>query len=153
MSLGYTTDENGHEYMATTHIATRIRQLDVDLQLSVNCDLSYPLNSPHNQGFHVKVVDQSDGLIAEFNLNSAETEQQVIEAVKARFEISDHYQVIAPKNAQTGDTFAFNHHEIYNRTAIDNKAYADWDDDLEEIDDHAEQVADVTLNDQLRWQI
>jgi hypothetical protein len=52
-------------------------------------------------------------------------------------------------DAVAGESFPYGS-RVYSRTAISNKSYADWGDDLEELDDHADSVVPVFLNDQLR---
>lgn len=150
MKLGYKIDENGRECLSTSVISTRIRQLEVDLYVDVNKDLSYPLSSPHNKGYHVKVVGKREAFRTEFNVIDVTTEEEMIAAVNQRFDSEDEYVRIG--NGKSGETFDFET-KVYNKTAIQNKTYADWDDDLEDLEDNAEQVLPVFLNDHLRWEV
>lgn len=150
MKLGYKIDENGKECLSTSIISTRIRELDVDLYINVNRDLSYPLSSPHNQGYHVKVVGKREAFRTEFNLNDVNTEEQLVAAINDKFNSQDEFVRIG--NGKSGETFDYET-KVYNKTAIDKKAYADWDDDLEDLEDNADQVISVFLNDHLRWEV
>jgi hypothetical protein len=150
MPLGYKTDENGKECLSTSIIDTRIKALDVELYVNVNKDLSYPLSSPHNNGFHVKVIGKTEAFRTEFNINKVATEEALIDAVSQFFFYPDQYVKIG--TAQPFETFAFET-EIYNRTKIDNKSYSSWDEDLEDLEDNANNVVGVFLNDHLRWEV
>jgi len=54
--------------------------------------------------------------------------------------------------AQAGETFSYQS-QVYNQTAIDNKSYDCWDEDAEDLEDSADEVVSVFLNDQLRWEV
>lgn len=150
MKLGYKLDESGRECLSTSIISTRIRDLDVDLYINVNRDLSYPLSSPHNQGYHVKVIGQSEAFRTEFNINNVATEDEMVSAINDKFSPADDFVRIG--NAKSGETYDFET-KVYNRTAIEKKSYADWDDDLEDLEDNAENLVSVFLNNHLRWEV
>ena len=138
--LGYKTDENGHDIIATTITSTRIKELDVKLFVSVNHDVSYPLQSSHNKGFHVLVKGEDNQLITDFNVDNIETELELIEAAKKYFSSEDQFVMITP--ASSGETFPFEE-EVYNQTAINNKSYASYADDLEELEENIDHTVNV----------
>ncbi len=150
MKLGYKIDDNGNECLSASVISTRIRELDVELYITVNKDLSYPLSSPHNNGYHVKVVGKREAFRTEFNIDEVADEQAMIAAVNDKFNLTDEYLKIG--SAKPGETFDFGT-KVYNKTAIDQKSYGDWDDDLEDLEDNADKVVPVFLNDHLRWEV
>ncbi len=153
MRPGHQTDSKGNEPINAVHpsvISAHLRALDVELIVKANKDLSYPLSSPHNNGLHVIVQDKKAAVITQFNTADVESETELIAAVNDFFNSNDQYVMIT--SASVGDTFAYNT-TVYNQTAIDNKSYDCWDEDLETLEDHADQVVSVTLNDELRWQV
>lgn len=150
MKLGYTKDHNGNEVSGTTIIPAHIRALDVALFVHRNRDISYPLQSPHNKGFHVDIQQQGGESITEFNVNGVSNESELIDAVNQHFDNPDTFVMIT--SALSGDTFAYET-SVFDQTAIDNHSYDCWDEDKEELEDNAERVVPVFLNDQLRWQV
>ena len=89
MELGYKIDDSGQKIHATTIIPTRIKAQDVELLVNVNRDVSYPLNSPHNRGLHIKVRDKDKICITELNLEEITTEQELLTAVNEFFDDND----------------------------------------------------------------
>jgi hypothetical protein len=152
MRLGYRINEDGAEVVGTTRIETTIREMAVELYVDKNADVSYPLSSPHNKGFHVKIHGTSEAFFTEMNINDVTEKEQLIKAVISRFDCPDIYVMISSGNANSGDTFNYDS-QVYNRTAIDNKSYNNWDEDLEELEDNADKVVTVFLNDHLRWEV
>jgi len=150
MELGYKIDDSGQKIHATTIIPTRIKAQDVELLVNVNRDVSYPLNSPHNRGLHIKVRDKDKICITELNLEEITTEQELLTAVNEFFDDNDDYVMI--ENAAPGETFPYDS-QVYNLTAINNHSYHGWDDDLEDLEDNADHQVTVFLNDNLRWQV
>ena len=150
MKLGYITDDNGHETIATTITTARIKALDVNLHVSVNHDVSYPLQSSHNKGFHIVVKDTNNQVITDFNLDDIKTESALIEASTKFFSSEDHFVMIT--SAASGETLPYDE-KVYNQTSINNKTYRSYDDDLEELEDNSERIKDVFLNDEFRWQV
>lgn len=150
MKLGYRLDDSGKEVLGTSKIKTKIRDIEVELFVDVNRDVSYPLNSPHNQGLHVKVCGKSEAFFTELNVVDVADEAALIEYVNEVF--SDQGDFVLISKALKGETFAYDA-PVYNRTAINDKSYANWDDDLEDLEDNAEDVVAVFLNDHLRWEI
>lgn len=150
MRLGYREDADGHEVVGTSRIAAKIRDMDVELFVDINRDVSYPLSSPHNKGFHVKVCGTSEAFRTEMNVTDVQDKEQLIAAVKATFDCSDEYVMIGA--GLSGETFSYDA-QVYNRTAINNKSYANWDDDLEDLEDNTDKLVRVVLNDHLRWQV
>ena len=118
--------------------------------VSLNRDVSYPLSSPHNKGFHVKVCGTSEAFFTEMNVNDIVTEDELIEVVNHKFDAKGDYVMIS--KAQPGETFAYDA-QVYDRHAIEQKSYSNWDDDLEDLEDNAQQLVKVFLNDQLRWEV
>ena len=150
MRLGYTTDDSGSQITCTTVIPTHIRDIDVELLVHVNRDISYPLQSPHNRGLHVDVRQLSGGSITDFNVNEVTGEAELIDAVNDFFDSEDKYVMIS--DAACGETFSYET-EVYDQTAIDNKSYDCWDDDKENLEDNADHLVSVFLNNKLRWQV
>jgi hypothetical protein len=150
MRLGYKTDDSGHQHIGTSVTATRIRDLDVELFVTINKNVSYPLESSHNKGFHVEVHGKNAELITDFNVNDVATEFELIAAVTDFFTPKDNYVMIT--SAASGETFHYET-EVYNQSAIDNKSYDCWDEDLEQLEDNADQVVAVFLNSELCWQV
>ncbi|NQY38442.1 MAG: hypothetical protein HRT37_26630 [Alteromonadaceae bacterium] len=150
MKLGYKTDDNGHEIIATTITPARIKELDVNLHVSVNHDVSYPLQSSHNKGFHIIVKDTNNQVITDFNIDNIKSESELIESSNKFFTSEDSFVMITSSTA--GETFPYDE-KVYNQTAMNNKSYSSFDDDLEELEDNAERIVDVFLNDELRWQV
>ena len=150
MRLGYCLDDKGKEVLGTSKIKTQIRDMDLELLVDVNKDVSYPLNSPHNQGFHVKVCGKSEAFFTEMNIVDVEDEQGLIAKVNEVFNRQGDFVMI--KKALKGETFSFDA-KVYDKTAINDKAYANWDDDLEDLEDNADCVVAVFLNDHLRWEV
>ena len=150
MELGYKTDDSGHKIHATSIIPARIKALEVELLVNVNRDVSYPLNSPHNRGLHVKIREKDNSLITELNLELVANEQELLTAVDEYFDDNDEYVMIS--TAAPGETFPYDS-QIYNLTAIKNHSYYGWDDDIEDLEDNSEQQVTVFLNEHLRWQV
>ena len=150
MMLGYRKDEDGNEVVGITRIEAKIREMEVELFVNKNKDVSYPLSSPHNTGFHVKVHGTSEAFFTEINVQDVTDKEQLIAAVKGRFDCPDDYAMISP--ADSGETFNYDS-QVYNRTAIENKSYDCWDDDLEDLEDNADKVVAVFLNDHLQWEV
>mgnify|MGYP003624989260 CR=1 FL=1 len=150
VKLGYRIDDNGNEVIGTSTISTRIKELDVKLLIHINKDVSYPLQSPHNKGFHVKVRGKDGKLISDFNVNDVTTESELIDAVIDFFNNKDKYVMIT--SAVSGETFQYET-KVYNQTAIDNKSYDCWDEDLEDLEDNVDHIVTVFLNNELRWEV
>jgi hypothetical protein len=150
MKLGYRKDDDGNEVVGVTRIEAKIREMDVELFVNKNKDVSYPLSSPHNKGFHVKVHGTSEAFFTEMNIQDVADKDQLIAAVKGQFDCTDDYAMISP--ADSGETFNYDS-QVYNRTAIENKNYDSWDEDLEELEDNADKVVAVFLNDHLQWEV
>ncbi|MFT5163187.1 MAG: hypothetical protein ACI9FJ_001772 [Alteromonadaceae bacterium] len=151
MKIGYKTDENGNEHIAITTIDAHIRAVNVKLLVNINKDVNYPLSSPHNHGYHVLVHNQDNQTLCEFNIETATTQAEVIAATSDFFANQDQFVMIAPQ-AKSGDTFDYTT-QVYDKTAIENKNYDCWDEDLEDLEDNADKVVSVKLNDQLRWEV
>lgn len=149
MKLGYIIDDSGNEHRATSIIDAHIRALDVKLLVNVNKDINYPLSSPHNRGLHVKVQSNNE-LITELNIEALSSEADLLDTVKRFFDTQAHYVMIT--SAAAGESFPYST-PVYNRSAIDDKSYDSWDEDLEDLEDNADKLVTVFLNDQLRWQI
>lgn len=150
VKLGYRIDDNGNEVIGTSTISTRIKELDVKLLIHINKDVSYPLQSPHNKGFRVKVRGKDGKLISDFNVNDVTTESELIDAVIDFFNNKDKYVMIT--SAVSGETFQYET-KVYNQTAIDNKSYDCWDEDLEDLEDNVDHIVTVFLNNELRWEV
>lgn len=150
MKLGYRLDEKGKEVIGTSKIKTKIRKMDVELFVNVNRDVSYPLNSPHNQGLHVKVCGKSEAFFTELNVLDVVNEQQLIDYINEFFNRQGDFVMIT--KALKGETFSYDT-PVYDRMAITNQSYANWDDDLEDLEDNADDVVAVFLNDNLRWEV
>ena len=150
VGLGHEIDENRDASIGNSTIATRIKDLEVKLLVHINKDVSYPLQSPHNKGFHVSVQGKNGELITDFNINDVTSETDLMNAVVDYFNSKDKFVMIT--SAVAGETF---HYEtkVYNQTAIDNKSYDCWDEDLDEIEDNADHLVSVFLNNELRWQV
>jgi hypothetical protein len=84
------------------------------------------------------------------NVNDIVTEDELIEVVNHKFDAKGDYVMIS--KAQPGETFAYDA-QVYDRHAIEQKSYSNWDDDLEDLEDNAQQLVKVFLNDQLRWEV
>lgn len=150
MKLGYRIDDNGKEVIGTSKIKTKIRDIDVELFVDINRDVSYPLNSPHNHGLHVKVCGKSEAFFAEMNIDEAENEDSLIRQVNDIINRTGDFVMIS--KALKGETFGYDA-QVYDREAINNKSYASWDDDLEDLEDNADSLVAVFLNDHLRWEV
>lgn len=150
MKLGYRKDEDGNEVVGVTRVEAQIREMAVELFVNKNADVSYPLSSPHNKGFHVKVHGTSEAFFTEMNIQDVINKEELIAAVKSRFDCTDDYAMISP--ADSGETFNYDS-QVYNRTAIENKNYDSWDEDLEDLEDNADKVVAVFLNDHLQWEV
>lgn len=150
MEFGYKMGDLGDKIHATSVIPAHIKALDVELLVNINHDVSYPLNSPHNRGLHVKIRDNNKTFITELNIEKVATEQELIQAVTDSFHINDEYVMI--NKAVSGDTFPFDS-PVFNLTAINNQSYHGWDDDQQELDDDVDQQTRVFLNEKLRWQV
>ena len=148
MKLGYRLDDSGKEVLGTSKIKTKIRDIDVELFVDVNRDVSYPLNSPHNQGIHVKICGKSEAFFTELNIIEVTDETALIEYVNDVFSCQGEFVMIS--KALKGETFAYDA-QVYDRTAINNKSYANWDE--EDLEDNADDVVSVFLNDHLRWEV
>ena len=150
MKIGYRIEDNGNEVIGTSTISTRIKELDVNIFVHINKDVSYPLQSSPNKGFHVKVQGIEGKLISDFNVYDVATESELINAVIDFFNNKDKYVMIT--SAASGETF---HYEtkVYNQTAIDNKSYDCWDEDLDELEDNVDHISTVFLNNKLRWEV
>lgn len=150
MQLGYKLDDDGHEVMGISVIDSHIRGVDVTLIYYINKDISYPLSSPHNKGFHVAVHGVDDEFITEVNVNDVANEEELVAKVTQLFHSQDEYVMIT--SANSGETFPFTT-RVYDQTAINDKRYDCWDEDAEDLEDNADKVAPIFLNDQLRWQV
>lgn len=150
MKLGYKTDQDGHQLIGISITPARIRELDVKLLVKINKNVSYPLQSQHNKGFHVDVQGENGELITELDVNDVTTEPELIAVVTDFFSSTDHYVMIT--SVAAGETFHYQA-KVYNQSAIDNKSYDSWDDDLDELEDNADRVVPVFLNSELRWQV
>ena len=150
MKLGYRLDESGKEVLGTSKIKTTIRNIDVELFVDVNRDVSYPLNSKHNKGLHVKVCGKSEAFFTEIDVMDIFEEKTLISYVSDFFEREGDFVMIS--KALKGETFAYDA-QVYDRKAINNKSYANWDDDLEDLEDNADSLVEVFLNDHLRWEV
>lgn len=150
MKLGYRKNLDGEVVPGTSKIKTTIRQLEVELLVDINRDVSYPLSSPHNKGFHVKICGTSEAFFTEFNVNDVEDEESLVSAVRQQFDSADEFIMIS--KALPGETFSYDA-QVYNHSAIKDKRYSNWDDDLEDIEDNADQIVKVVLNDHLRWEV
>lgn len=150
MKLGYRKDEDGNEVVGVTRVEAQIRDMAVELFVNKNADVSYPLSSPHNKGFHVKIHGTSEAFATEMNIQDVTSKDELIAAIKSRFDSTDDYAMISPADA--GETFNYDS-QVYNRTAIENKSYDSWDEDLEDLEDNADKVVAVFLNDHLQWEV
>lgn len=150
MKLGYRLDDSGKEVRGTSKIKTKIRDIEVELFVDVNRDVSYPLNSPHNQGLHVRICGKSEAFVTELNVLEVVDESALIRYINDVFSRQGDFVMIS--KALKGETFAYDA-PVLDRDAINNKSYVNWDDDLEDLQDNAEDVVAVFLNDHLRWEV